>query len=133
MMPSRLCIHYVSKSGRPSSGHQIGKDQSSSQFPRRLVPNNVITIGQLHSCPMLERSCLKSCMHYANQEHPDVQAGFRKGRGTKDHISNIHWIIEKARYFPKKIYFCFIDHATALDCVDHKKLWKIVRQEYQTS
>ena len=62
---------------------------------------------------------------YMNREIPDVQAGFRKGRGTRDQIANIRWIMEKAREFQKKnIYFCFIDYAKAFDCVDHKKLWK---------
>ena len=61
---------------------------------------------------------------YVNHELPDVQAGFRKGRGTRDQISNICWIIKKAREFQKIIYFCFIDYATAFDCVDHNKLWK---------
>ena len=59
---------------------------------------------------------------YVNCELPDVQAGFRKGRGTRDQIANIHWIIEKAREFEKNIYFCFIDYAKAFDCVDHQKL-----------
>ena len=59
---------------------------------------------------------------YVIHELPDVQAGFRKGRGTRDQIANIHWIIEKAREFQKNIYFCFIDHAKAFDCVDHNKL-----------
>ena len=59
---------------------------------------------------------------------PDVQAGFRKGRGTRDQIANIRWIIEKAREFQKNIYFCFIDYAKAFDCVDHNKLWKIVKE-----
>ena len=63
-----------------------------------------------------------------NCELPDVQAGFRKGRGTRDQIANIHWIIEKAREFHKNIYFCFIDYAKAFDCVDHNKLWKILRE-----
>ena len=62
-----------------------------------------------------------------NHELPDVQAGFRKGRGTKDQIANIHWIIKKARVFQKNIYFCFIDYTKAFDCVDHNKLWKILR------
>ena len=57
-----------------------------------------------------------------NQEHPDVQGGFRKGRGTRDQIANIFWIIEKASEFQKNIYFCFIDYAKAFDCVDHQKL-----------
>ena len=59
---------------------------------------------------------------YVNRELPDVQAGFRKGRGTRDQIASIHWIIEKAREFEKNIYFCFIDNAKAFDCVDHNKL-----------
>ena len=63
-----------------------------------------------------------------NCELPDVQAGFRKGRGTRDQIANIHWIIEKAREFQKNIYFCFIDYAKAFDYVDHSKLWKILKE-----
>ena len=70
---------------------------------------------------------------YVNRELPDVQAGFRKGRGTRDQIANIHWIMEKAREFQKNIYFCFIVYAKAFDCVDHNQLWKILREmEYQT-
>ena len=63
-----------------------------------------------------------------NQELSDVQAGFRKGRGTRDHIANIRWIMEKAGEFQKNIYFCFIDYAKAFDCVDHNKLWKILKE-----
>ena len=65
---------------------------------------------------------------YVNRELPDVQAGFRKGRGTRDQIANICWIIEKAREFQKNIYICFIDYAKAFDCVDHSKLWKILEE-----
>ena len=65
---------------------------------------------------------------YVNCELPDVQAGFRKGRGTRDQIANICWIIKKAREFQKNIYFCFINYAKAFDCVDHKKLWKILKE-----
>ena len=65
---------------------------------------------------------------YMNREIPDVQAGFRKGRGTRDQIANIRWIIGKARKFQKNIYFCFIDNAKAFDCVDQKKLWKILKE-----
>ena len=64
---------------------------------------------------------------YVNHELPDVQAGFRKGRGTRDQIANIFWIIAKAREFQKNIYFCFIDYAKAFDCVDHNKLWTILK------
>ena len=71
---------------------------------------------------------------YVNRELPDVQAGFRKGRGTRDQIVNIRWIMEKAREFQKNIYFCFIDYAKAFDCVDHNKLWKILKEtEYQNT
>ena len=65
---------------------------------------------------------------YVNRELPDVQAGFRKGRGTRDQIANIHWIMEKAREFQKNIYFFFIGYAIAFDCVDHNKLWKTLRE-----
>ena len=65
---------------------------------------------------------------HVNQELPDVQARFRKGRGRRDQIANICWIIEKAREFQKNIYFCFIDYAKAFDCVDHNKLWKILKR-----
>jgi len=71
---------------------------------------------------------------YVNHELPDVQAGFRKGRGTRDQIANIHWIIEKAREFYKNDYFCFIEYAKAFDCVNHNNLWKILKRwEYQTT
>ena len=66
---------------------------------------------------------------YMDRELPDVQAGFRKGRGPRDQIANIYWIIEKAREFQKNFYFCFIDYAKDFDCVDHNKLWKILRDE----
>ena len=65
---------------------------------------------------------------YVSHELPDVQAGFTKGRGTRDQIANIHWIIKKARELQKSIYFCFIDYAKAFDCVDHNKLWKILKE-----
>ena len=68
-----------------------------------------------------------------NRELPDVQAGFRKGRGTRDQIANIHWIMEKAREFQKSIYFCFIDYAKAFDCVDHNTVENSERWEYQTT
>ena len=142
-MPSRFCIYYVSKSGRHSSGPKTGKCQSSSRFPRSVVPKNELTIRQSHSSPLLWRSRLKSCMlglqHYVNRELPGVQPGFRKGRGTRDQSANIHWIIEQAGNFRKQktknkknTYLCFIDYAKAFDCVDHDKLWKALRWEYQT-
>ena len=65
---------------------------------------------------------------YMNREHPDVQAGLRKGRGIREQIANICWIIKKAREFQKNIYICFIDYAKAFDCVDHDKLWKLLKE-----
>ena len=85
----------------------------------------------MHSSHTLESNAQNSpsqLQQYVNCELPDVQAGFRKGRGTRDQIANICWIIKRAREFQKNIYFCFIDYAKALDCVDHKKLWKILKE-----
>ena len=65
---------------------------------------------------------------YMNHEIPDIQAGFRKGRGSRDQIANIHWIIEKETEFQKNIYFCFIDYTNTFDCVDHNELWKILKE-----
>ena len=70
----------------------------------------------------------KNWTQYVNRELPDVQAGFRKGRGTSDQIANIRWIMEKARDFQKNIYFCFIDYAKAFDCVNHNQLWTILKE-----
>ena len=115
MLPTGCCIEYVSKSGRPSSGRRTGKGESSSQFPRRVVLKNVLTIGQLHSSPMLVSLCSKSCIlgFSMNLEVPNVQDRFRKGRGTRDQIANNHWIIDKERECQKNIYICLIDYAKA--------------------
>ena len=77
---------------------------------------------------MLKTFKLGRLQWYVNQELPDVPAGFRKGRGTRDQIARIYWIIEKVREFQKNIYFCFIDYAKAFDCVDHNELWKIFKE-----
>ena len=78
-----------------------------------------------HSSRVMLKILQARCHQYVNQELPDVQVGFRKGRGTRDQIANICWIIEKAREFQKNLYYYFIDYAKAFDCVDHNKLWKI--------
>ena len=94
------------------------------------MPKNAQTIAQLHSSHSLKvmlKILQARLQQYMNRELPDVQAGFRKGRGTRDQIANIHWIIKKAREFQKNIYFCFIDYAKAFDCVDHNKMWKILK------
>ena len=88
------------------------------------MPKNAQTTTQLHSSHMLVMLKILQArlQQYVNCELPDVQAGFTKGRGTRDQIANIRWIIKKAREFQKNIYFCFIDYAKASDCVDHNKL-----------
>ena len=87
-----------------------------------------------HASKVMLKILQARLQQYVNRELPDVQAGFRKGRGTRDQISNIHWIMEKAREFQKNIYFCFIDYAKAFDCAAHNKLWKILKEMgYQTT
>ena len=81
-----------------------------------------------HASKVMLKILQARLQQHMNRELPDVQAGFRKGRGTRDQIANICWIMEKAREFQKNIYFCFIDYAKAFDCVDHNKLWKIPQE-----
>ena len=81
-----------------------------------------------HSSKVMLKILQARFQKYVNRELPDVQAGFRKGRGTRDQIANIRWIIKKAREFQKNIDFCFIDYAKAIDSVDHNKLWKILKE-----
>ena len=91
--------------------------------------SNYRTIALIsHATKVMLKILQARLQQYVNRELPDVQAGFRKGRGTRDQIANIRWIIKKAREFQKSIYFCFIDYVKALDCVDHKKLWKILKE-----
>ena len=87
-----------------------------------------------HTGKVMLRILQARLQQYLNHELPDVQAGFRNGRGTRDQIANIHWIIEKAIEFQKNINFCFVDYTKAFDCVDHSKLWKLLKRwEYQTT
>jgi len=89
--------------------------------------SNYLTIARIsHTSKVMLTILQARLQQYMNHELPDVQAGFRKGRGTRDQLTNIHWIIEKAKEFQKNIYFCFIDFTKAFDCVDHNKLWKIL-------
>ena len=81
-----------------------------------------------HASKVMLKILQASLQQYVNHEFPDVQAGFKKGRGTRDQIANIGWITEKAREFQKNIYFCIIEYAKAFDCVDHNKLWKILKK-----
>ena len=91
--------------------------------------SNYSTIALIsHASKVMLKILQDSLQQYVNRELPDVQAGFRKSRGTRDQIANIHWIMEKAREFQKNIYFCFLDNAKAFDCVDHNKLWEILKE-----
>ena len=118
----RCYIQYASKFGKLNSGQRIGKDQSTSQSQRRAAPKNVPATVQL--LKILQGRL----QQYVDRELPEVEAGFRRGRGTRDQIANMCWITEKAREFQKNIYFCFIDYAKAFDCVDHSKLWQVLKE-----
>ena len=124
-----------------SECQQIGKTQHWPQDWKRSVFTPVSKKSNTKECSNYHIIALIShaskimlkilqarLQQYVNRELPDVQSGFRKGRGTRDQIANIHWIIEKAREFQKNIDCCFIDHAKTFDCVDHKKPWKILKE-----
>ena len=112
----------------------IGLEKVSchSNLKEGQCQRNSQTTVQLHSFHMLSKVMLKilqaRLQQYINRELPDVQAWFRKGRGTRDQIANIHWVIEKPKEFQKNIYFCFIDYAETFDGADHNKLWKILQE-----
>ena len=125
----------------PSTSRQIWKTQQGPQDWKSsiLIPipkkdstkecaNHLKITLISHASKVMLKILHSRLQHYANQELPDVQAGFRKGGGTRDHIANIRQIIEKEREFQKKIYLCFINYAQAFDCVDHDKLWKALRE-----
>ena len=103
-----------------------GKGQFSFQSQRKAMPKNAQTTPQLalitHASKVMLKILQARLQQHVNRELPNVQVGFRKGRGTRDQIANISWTIEKAREFQKNIYFCFIYYAKAFDCVDHNQL-----------
>ena len=136
MLLLKCCTQYVSTFGKLSSGHRTGKGQFSFQSQRKAMPKNAQTTTELHSSHRLVMLKILQArpQQYVNHELPDVQTGFRKGRGTRDQIDNISWIMEKGREFQKNIYFCFIDYDKAFECVDHNKLGKFFKRwEYQTT
>ena len=127
----KCCIQYASKFGKLSSGHRTGKGRFSfqSQKDNAKEYSNYHTIVLISQASKVKLKILQGWLQqYMNWELPDVQAGFRKDKGTRDQIANICWIIEKAREFQKNIYFCFIEYAKAFHCVDHNKLWKILKE-----
>ena len=132
MMLWKCCIQYASKVGKLSSGHRTGKGQCSFQplkTGNAKECSNYCTVALIsHASEVMLKILQVKLQQYVNHELPDVQAAFIKGRGTRDQIANNCWIIETAREFQKDIYFCFIDYTKAFDCVDHNKLWKILKE-----
>ena len=128
----KCCTQYVSKFEKLSRGHRTEKSQFFIPIPKKEKAKecpNYCTIALIsHSSKVILKILQVRLQQYVNCELPVVQSGFRKGRGTRDQIANIHWIIEKVREFQKHIYFCFIDYVKAFDCVDHNKLWKILKE-----
>ena len=125
----KCCTQYASKVGKFSVATGL---ESSVFIPIPTKGNvkecsNYCTIALIsYTSKVMLKILQMRLQQYMNCELPVVQAVFRKGRGTRDQITNIHWIIEKAREFQKNIYFCFIDYVKAFDCVDHNKLWKVL-------
>ena len=129
MVLLNYCTQYASKFGKQWPQHW--KRSVFIPIPKKSNAkecSNYHTIVFIsHASKVMLKTVQARLQQYMNQELPDVQAGFRKGKGTTDQIANIHWIIEKPREFQKNIYLCFIDYAKAFDCVDHNKLWKSLK------
>ena len=127
----KCCTQYVNKFGELSSG-LVWKRSVFIATPKKgnaKECSNYHTIAFIsHASKVMLRILQTRLQQYVNCELPDVQAGFRKGRGSRDQIANIHWITEKTRQSQKNIDFCFTDYAKAFDCVDHNKLWKILKE-----
>ena len=126
----KCCTQYASKFGKLSSGSRTGKGQFSISKKGNVKEcSNYHTIALISQTSKIKLKVIQARVQLSmNRELPDIQAGFRKGRGTRDQIVNICWIVEKAREFKKNIYFCFIDYAKAFDYVDHNKLRKILQE-----
>ena len=123
----KCCTQYASKFGKLSIGHRTGKGQFSSQSQREAM--NYCTIALIsHASKVMLKILQARLQRYVNCELPDVQAGFRKGRGRRHQIANIHRTIKKARGFQKNICFYPIDYTKTFDCVDHNKLWEILQE-----
>ena len=135
----KCCTQHASKFGKLSSGHRTGKDQYSFQSQRKSMRKNIQTtifishankvILISHSSKVILKIFQAKFQLYLNWELSDVQAGFRKVRGNRDQIVNINSFIEKARQFQKNTYLCFNNYTQAFDCVDHNKLWKILKRD----
>ena len=132
LMLWKCCTQYANKYGKLSNDHRPGKCMSVFiPIPKKSNAkecSKYCTIALISHASKVILKILKAMLQqYMNQEFPNVQIGFWKGRGSRDQIANIHWITEKAREFQENIYFCFIDYTKIFDCVDHNKLWKILK------
>ena len=126
-MPANLENSAVATGLEKVSFHSNPKERQCQRMLK--LPHSLTLIALIsHISKLMLRILQARLQQYVNHELPDVQAGFRKGRGTRNQIANICWIMEKAREFQKSICFCFIDYAKAFDCVDHNQLWKILRE-----
>ena len=122
-MPANLENSAVATGLENVSFHSDAKERQCQEC------SNYRTIALIsHASKIMLKIFQARLQQYVNRELPDGQAGFRKGRGTRDQIANIHWIIKKAREFQKNIYFCFIDYAKAFNCMDHNSLWTILKE-----
>ena len=128
----KCCTQYANKFGKLSNCHRTGKKSvfiPVSKKSNAKKCSNYWTIALIsHTSKVMLKILQARLQQYINHEISDIPAGFSKGRRTRDQIANICWNIEKAREFQKNIYFCFIDYATPFDCVDHNKLWKILKE-----
>ena len=132
MMLWKCWTQYASKFGKLSSGHRTEKFSVFIPISKERQPkecSNYRSVALIsHASKVVLKILQARLQQYVNHELPGVQAGFKKGRGTRYQIASICWVIEKAREFQKNIYFCFIDYAKAFNCVDHNKLWKILKE-----
>ena len=122
-MPANLENSAVATGLEKVSFHSNPKERHAKECSNYCM---IVLIS--HASKVMPQILQARLQQYMNPEFPDVQAGFRKGRGTRDQIVSIHWIIKKAREFQKSIYFCFIYYVKAFDCVDHNKVWKIFKE-----
>ena len=122
-MPENLQYSAIARRLEKVSFHSNSKERQYQKC------SNYCTIALIsHDSKLMLQILQARLQHYMNRELPDIQAGFRKGSGTRNQIVNIHWIIKRARQFQKNVYFCFIGYTKAFDCVDHNKLWKILKE-----
>ena len=132
MMLLKCYTQYVSKFGKLISGHRTGQRSIFISIPNKGNAQecfNYCTTAPISNASKVMLKILQARLQqYLNQELPDVQAGFQRGIGTRDQITNIHWILEKASEFQRNIYFCFIDYTKIFDYVDHNKLQKILKE-----